>query len=637
MPCHFGLAQPFIIPLILYLLLLFEKKPSFLISFFIGLTVFLTSLLHFYFFGINVFIISFYFFFRLFTQSKTAEQTAILPTSWFKNVLSSPPAQYAIRMIPHYFLMTCTTLLFYYFWMMSKDPVLDRSPEPYGFLVYLANWEGVFTWQGNPFWGWINDQIFILDDTGFEGQVYIGLVATLFFVGCIFAGIRSLWKRSLFTFFTSQSSFFKASLGSGLVLLMLSMGLPFIIPPFEFLMDYVGPLRQFRSMGRFAWAFYFVINIWAFHSVYFYLKNRSIKWQYGGFVLILGLLLWESFQFNQQFKFQLQKVPYWTTGIPFTAIDSIDFERYQATVPIPYFSIGSNNFNKGPEGFNLQRSGIIGTQTGLPTTGAMLTRSSLKQTFNQWQLVLEPYRTPAIFKDFVNEKPLLLVWFNNPKEDYMPRYGHLLNHAKSIYKEGQLELYHTELSDFSERIKEKQVAIKNVIQQDSLFKINGFASTDSAVNFVYQDFETMPSIKAYLSKGAFSGQLNQSNPLFFDVLPNVEVDSLYHLQMWTWVQEDKLAETVVLLEEEDLAGNILQRKEFRIWPDTRTFDPNGWALMECFFQPKAVDSRFKFSFQGAPRDERIQYFDELLIKPVGTHLYKELDNYWWMDNLWMEK
>ena len=72
----------------------------------------------------------------------------------------------------------------------------------------------------------------------------------------------------------------------------------------------------------------------------------------------------------------------------------------------------------------------------------MLTRSSLKQTFNQWQLVLEPYRTPAIFKDFANEKPLLLVWFNNPKEDYMPRYGHLLNHAKSIYKEGQLELYH---------------------------------------------------------------------------------------------------------------------------------------------------------------------------------------------------
>ena len=637
MTSHFGLAQPFIIPLILYLLLLFEKKPSYTISLWIGVSVFLTSFLHFYFFGILVFLISFYFFFRLFNQPKKEENTAVLPANSLSKITASPPFQYAIRMIPHYFLMVVVTFLFYYFWMMSRDPVIDRSPNPYGFLVYLTNWEGVFLWKGNPIFGWINENIIRFRATTFEGKVYIGLIAGTFFISILFRVILRLVKKSFRPSSWSSNSFLNASFGAAMVLLILSLGLPFIISPFEFLIDYVGPLRQFRSIGRFAWVFYFVINIIAFYSLFHFFKSKSKTPQIIGITLLLSVLIFESFSFSYKNKLSLSKVPYWTKGDSFTSIDSIEFNKYQASLPIPYFNVASNNFDESPEGFQTQRSYVLANQTGLPTTGAMLTRNSLLQTFNQWQLILEPYREPAIFKDFKNDKPLLLIWFNNPKEDYHPQFGHLKDGAIPIYKEGEMELFETELSDFSNRIAAQKNEIQQSIKDNSLFGINDFLSTDSSLNFIYQNFDNQPSEKTYLSSGAYAGQLNAWNQLFFDTIPNQQADSLYHFQIWAWVYEDKMPGTLFTLQEEEETGHILQQQRFHIWPNVRTLDPEGWALVNYEFHLKAKNSRIRITFSGKPRDERTQYFDELLIKPVGTHLYQEKENYWWKDNLWMEK
>lgn len=630
--CHFGLAQPFIIPLILYLLLLFEKKPSFKISFLIGLSVFLASFLHFYFFGINVFIISFYFFFRLFNQPKN---TAISTDSFFKKMLQYPPVEYAIQMIPHYFLMVVTTLIFFYVWMIGKDPVLDRSPNPYGFLVYISNWEGIFLWDGNPLLALIKKQF---RETQFEGRAYIGMVALVFLIGAIFNWLKSGFKRFFITENKQASTFFKAAFGSSTVLLAIAMAIPFVYSSMEFLMDYAGPLRQFRSLGRFAWVFFYAINIIAFCSIYYYLKDKSKTVKSVTFLLMFSCLFFEAYQFTNRTELKLAKVAHWEKGNQFSELESIDFSQYQATVPVPYFSVGSNNFNNHTSGYIPQRSQTIAIQTGVPTTGAMLTRSSFRQTVNHWQMLLETYRSPAIFQDFKNEKPLLLLWRNTDNSNYHPTYGHLKEGATSVYKEGELEMFHVELANFDNRIKAKKQAIANTLQQDSLFKIKNFRSTDSLENFVFQNYASLSADKAYLDGGAFTAKLNIENVVFSDTLPNVQKDSLYQVQAWVWMNEDKMPASKFTLIEEDAAGAILQKQVFHLWPNIRTFDPNGWALLNYQFRPKAVGSRFKISFTGEqPRDERTQYFDELLIKPVETHLYKETDKFIWMDNLWFER
>jgi len=395
-------------------------------------------------------------------------------------------------------------------------------------------------------------------------------------------------------------------------------------------------------MGRFAWVFYFAINIMAFYSIFHWLEKKHKGLKITGFILAFALLFFESYHFNRQNKFALQEVDYWTKGELFTSIDSINFSNYQASLPIPYFNVASDHLNQNSTGFALQKSAVLANQTGLPTIGAMLTRNSISQTFYQWQLVLKPYRSPVIFEDYKSRKPLVIIWFHNPKGDYLSQYGHLLDGAKSIYKKDQLELFETELIAFEERILAEKTSIKKAINEDSLFQINQFKSTDSIENFVYLNFDEKESKKAYLSSGAIGGILEVENQIFKGKIPNIQVDSMYHFQLWAWIFEDKMPNTSLILQEIDNVGNVLQKQRFHIWPESPnhiyTFDPNGWALVDFSFQPKTSNSQFSISFEGnISQDNRIQYFDELLIKPKHVQLYQETEKYWRKDNLWFEK
>jgi len=638
MTAHFGLAQPFVLPLLLYLLLLFEKKQSLFISFLIGLTIFISSFLHFYFFGISVFFVSFYFLFRLLNQR---QKEALSTTNFSQKILQSAPVTYAIRMIPPYFLMVGIPLAFFYFWMIGQDPVLDRTATPYGLLVYVSNLEGNFLSDINPINEWFMTTIITPRPTQFEGKSYVGMVAVLFVLFLIIRWIGSGFRKSFLPVTPTFHPFLRAALGMGIVLLILSMGLPFVIPPLEFLKDYVGPIKQFRSLGRFAWAFYFVINMVAFYWIYICISKQQKIWRTTGFIAVFGLLFFEAYQLSYQTKFKLNYPMYWEPGNSLSAYDAqneaLDFSQYQATIPIPYYSIGSNNFNYPTGGLIKQRVQTISVQTGIPTTGAMLTRSSRQQTFNQFQLIVEPYRIPNIFQDFKSEKPLLLAWRNNPQNDYLNLYGHLKEGAKSIFLDGELELFHVEIQDFQYRIDQKKRNIATALESDSLFTVANFLTTDSIQRFVFEDFENQPSTEIYLGKGALEGNLSKENLLFHQTLPNVTVGENYHLQCWVWVNEDQLPATLISFTEKDPQGNILQKKDFHVWPNYRTLDANGWLLMEHFFQPRAVNSKFKWTFTSLQKEERIQQFDELLIKPINTHLYRETKEYIWMDNLWFEK
>ena len=626
---HFGLAQPFVIPMVLYLLLKFEQKPSFKISLWLGLGLLLTSFLHFYFLGINVLLISLYFLFRWLSQNFRSPST---PFS------DSPFVRYAIKMIPHYFLMVGIPFLFFFFWMMSRDPVTDRSPYPYGFLVYISDWRGILTTLSNPFWNWVKEHLFSFQQAPFEGRNYIGLGALIFLAGSPFYLLKHRLQNRPYFFSLFKNDFLKAGFWTAVVLLLFSFGYPFIFSPFEFLMDYVGPLRQFRSLGRFAWVFYYFINLAAFWSFYQMIKASSNRNRFLAMFLVFGLLYFDAYHLMIGKNYSLEKVDYWSKGPSFTSIDTVDFSKYQASVPVPYYNIASNYMDKSPTGFCLQKSAVLSFQTGLPSTGSMLTRNGIQQTYNQWQLVLPPYREPQIFQDLPNQKPFLLLWFNNPKEDYRPLYGHLLDGARLVFENNQLQLYETELDDFRKRISGQVEAVKNSIAADSLYLLRGFKSTDSLDNFIYESFDTQQADRTYFSAGAFSGGLEEPQVLYEGEIPNGNPNIQYALQLWAYLGDYDLSYSKITLEERDVKGKNLQKLQFHIWPNVYTLDTNGWGLIHFTFQPKGKNSQLKLSFEGnTPRDQRKQQFDELLIKPVGKDLYQETGAYWRKNNLFFQK
>ena len=139
------------------------------------------------------------------------------------------------------------------------------------------------------------------------------------------------------------------------------------------MVDYFGPLKQFRGLGRFTWVFYYVINL----LVFYVLWNRSVrikpdqswreefqlnwdkikkgqlrkcrfvntkKWAIA--VLPLLVLCYEAWTFQK--SKQLHLTPNLAkrelaAPSPDHWLNKVDFTGYQAVMPLPYHHVGSEN------------------------------------------------------------------------------------------------------------------------------------------------------------------------------------------------------------------------------------------------------------------------------------------------------
>jgi hypothetical protein len=436
---HLGLAPPFVIPAILYGLILLEKKPKISISIYLSLVLFLTAMLHFYFFAIGTMMIGLYYVFSSIRH---------LNLKWvYVN-------------FPYYIGAIVPPTAFFLFWMILKDPIADRPSKPLGFLLYRSKWEGIFLFPKIPFWDWVDHNIIKIENVEFEGWAYVGLVAGIFTLSTLIFWFLRRCKLPLLPYIgEGNEKYAYPMLGTGVVIAFIACGVPFNIKGLAFLLDYTGPLRQFRSIGRFAWVFYFVLNIIAFTSIYnrFIKLNRHVV-RLIAFTIVLGILTYEAwvFSYTKYMFSQVKEVENLQPGKKFTDIPEIDYADFQAILPIPYINIGNNNFAAVGNGNIIQYSMVMSAQTGLPITGAMLTRTSTSQTFKQMQLVSKPFQHPIILDEYPNKKPLLLLVSNDLSKDDSLLYSHLFLDQKILYESKLWRLYRLELENFDNKIRHRK-------------------------------------------------------------------------------------------------------------------------------------------------------------------------------------
>ncbi|MEK7256235.1 MAG: hypothetical protein AAB316_15895, partial [Bacteroidota bacterium] len=578
---HLGLAPPFVIPAVIWGLLKFHQKPSWKVSGFLGLVVFVASMLHFYFFAMTVLTITGYLFFALFQPEEKKLTPGNQAFREKKNFIFFLPKSLISRcqlLAPHYFLMVLLPLAFFLFWLILNDPVTDRSPKPWGFLNYMAQPESVFASLEFPLYKWINDHWVRFERVSFEGWAYIGIVADVFILVAVFRWLFSRFQKNLLGFFEpDERRFFYPLLGAGIVLLLLACSFPFVIPGLEGWLDHAGMLRQFRSTGRFAWVFYFVINVVALAGLFHLLsawRRKAAKILCFG--LILSALTYEAWVFtNNQFMFHgYEQVPELMPGKRFTDQLDLDFSKYQAIIPIPYYNVGSNNFGAPGGQTSIQQSLILGAQTGLPVTGAMLTRSSRQQAFRQLQLVNQPYRMPAVFEDYPNDKPLLLLWSKPFSEDDEKRYGHLRQEAHLLHETERWSFYEIDLAAFQRRIEQRKVEVLEAKKAKKLHRVSGFLSTDSVENFVFQNFDNQSAAEnVCLGNGAWQGKAGDLNTLFSGSLPQAKAGNRWHVLAWFFVNEDRFSQTLIRIREEDEKGRKLQEKAYMPGHQAVEYDP----------------------------------------------------------------
>jgi hypothetical protein len=601
---HYSLAYPFAIPLFMLLLLKFSEKPGLKGSFTIAILTFFMAGTHLYFFGIYAMILGFYYLIGLIRKEK-----------WFKNIPHSLLHFSVQSILPFLAVLILTSL---------NNSVIDRPQSPWGFLVYKTNWKSIFLPVGRPM-GQYFAEFLDFSQLEWEGVAFVGFVGAVFTI--LIAGVfifRLFKKRWAGLYDLTGHPLLNLLFWVSILALMYSFGIPFIFK-LEFLLDYLGMVKQMRGIGRFAWVFFYVINIVAFYMFYQWFKDKDYTKKWILLALPLTVLLWDGWisvrahepVLNNHFS-KLDG-----TNSEFSrALADIDFSKYQAIIPLPCFAIGSENVWISPGDALIRETLILSIATGLPTTGSCLARTSISQTYKHLQLTQEAYVEPTIFADFKSEKPFLIIAIPDLLKE--PDLG-ILKASNKLFDTDDFSLYEISYSDLKGLYKStKQQVQQSFEREEKLFEINGFLASDSILNFFYDSFENGSDEKALGGSRSFKGRWNGFHRMFDNALPNMVQGVEYTASFWFHgYYKDLYSRAVMEIAFIDTINHKTKAEYAGIHQKLSILD-GDWALVEWKFVLPENTNQIQFTiWNDDAKPEWVFFIDDFLIRPSGNNLYME--------------
>ncbi|MDD5693734.1 MAG: hypothetical protein PHD61_00310 [Bacteroidales bacterium] len=591
---HLSLSYSFFIPTAIYLLIP-DKKDNRIITrhdHLLSAFILLGFLLHAYLGMIIAFLSGFYFLFRVLVDFRLDS----LRVYFFKGLV--------VTVVPAVLFFLLITL---------TDTHTGRSTDPLGFFTYRASFYSVF-FQCKPFAllkvsvspGW----------EAWEGWAYIGILSAVFIVpALIMVLVMRLGKQS------SETQRFLLALGAaGVIALAFSCAFPFNLG-LQHWVDAFPLFKIFRSIGRFAWIFYYVsgiLTIWFLNLVF---KNKFLL----PVVVLLPLLYAiEAFPTYQSYSkytrmtpnlFNISKVDKGQKDI----IDEIKKSEFQAIIPLPFYHIGSENFGKSSTGKIYKESMIISYHTKLPLFSCNLSRTSIWESKNIMQLLAPPYYDKPIRNDLHNRKDLLIYWNNDPVNSYetdlIARSKHLFtNEAGSLYRISVGDMFDLNMIPVFELFQEEKASLH--------FLDNHFVdSTD--IPFYYKDFDSRIRDTAFFGAGAYYGRNKNYNLLATLDSGFLKPGNTYKLTYWKYNRGPNYGQGVL-----NPLG-IVSENGIWIAKTAPKFSPvinDDWTLFELEFQPQLINSQIQIYEvdYSKTQKELPDIIDELLIYQKGETLYREI-------------
>ncbi len=619
---HYCLSFSFLLPMTIWLLIRFGRRPKLSISIAIAFIPILANHIHPYHMAMVVFLISGYFFFR-FCYQPTFKQFKWLSSHLLIQLL-----------IPLAYLFIITVL---------NDPIADRPAWPSGFTLYVTRLQSLILPIDLPLGAFIQENITDIQYVRSETRAYLGMVVIF---GGLFLIFRYFYKKIRPSADRTADTVFNPTLRyllwAAFVILMYAACIPFAPLGLEWMTDYLGYLRQFRALGRFAWVFFYVSNIAVLYALFHLIakvqRETLRKFCYG---LILGVLLLEGIGYLFWEKYELvprpeQRELYSRADNPW--LYSIKLEKYQAILPIPFFHIGSENIWMNPYGKQLHRTMWAGVETGLPVMGAFLGRTSLSQTINLVEMISQPYRRPLILDDLPNQKPFLVFVTKEAEELVNSRYNHILKDLTQLYEDESIRLFEMPISTFEKQVQSSHTNFRNEVDSAIMFVHPEILSKDSLVTFYYQSFDEEKSDWVYQGGGAKT--LESRKPyIFFDgPLPVHQAKESYTISFWSKMDYDLAPKSKITYTEYlPASGEVLAERTYLFFEFIQVVD-QGWMLVDVPLELKHKDSHLKITIQNEDLlYGEVFYLDELQIRSASTRLYKKEKDWIMVNNRWIPR
>ena len=355
---HFALAYTIYIPLLLYLIT--RKELNGINNyFFLTCTILLFSFLHPYYLLIGIVLLA-----------------TLLPYHLF--------FQFNLKILFCNLLAILIPLIIVKLTLNFTDIVTDRPENPFGIWKYRSSFESVFFPKFKPFIELISGPLGLNPGT-FEGNAYVGILGLPIFIFSIVYFIKKRLQSEKITSYFRTEIFFYLFFSSVIIWLFS------LYHPFKFIIDptlEIAPvLKQFRSLGRFGWIFYYTFSIFISINIsnfYAYLKNKtSISIAVLAISILLSLWFLDANGNMNTIKHYLSKKHYVevqkSSYLSNIELSEIDNNSYDAILTLPVFHVGSEIENYEGSSLSIFETFKIASDLGIPFVSTYSSRVSASQ------------------------------------------------------------------------------------------------------------------------------------------------------------------------------------------------------------------------------------------------------------------
>lgn len=530
------------------------------------------------------------------------------------------------------FLAALIPIVIFQGFLAATDSVADRPNDPYGFFLYRAYLSGIFLPVEGPLWDAWNRLLQHVKRPEGEAFAYTGLVCAVVFVFTLVRWgkniFRMQWKRLLLP---SLPGDLQIAFWSAVLVLLFAMAFPFTLG-LEFLLEILTPLKQFRSLGRFAWVFYYVFCVYAVY--YLYLLFRRMRQRgLGSFawgMLAIAFVVWgaESALFLQtktkrikegdhQNVFQERPDDYgkWLSD------SGRSLDEFQAILPIPAFFLGSEKFI--PQFFNrtsVRESFKASYDTGLPLACGMMSRTSLSQSLQTIQVLSNSLIPKTVFSEYPSDKPLLMlvvdeVPLTHHEQALVPR-GRLIasRNGISLYELRQLDVFDDG----------KGLITSFEAERDSMYQQEGLFSREPA--WTYFDGFDAGNVSSFGAESLKANTKIDTLPLFEGAIPVSR-----RMRASLWVKADVRASDFPILhyKEFDVSGKEIIHQEIN--PKFFANISGDWVEAYHVFTPVSPDNRMEMYIAG-----KYPEVESFLIRPDEIDVYMPTPDGLMWNNIYVE-
>lgn len=587
---HYALAYLFVVPGIIWFLIKHFEKPSYKLSIVIAIYTFIISSLHLYFFAFSALIwLSFHLYLYLIAKPKSVRQL--------------------ITSVLHVFIQVILPYLFINVLVSSDSVFLDRTKTPWGLLNFNTNISGVFF----PYDKWYTSIISKFVNPAsieWEAKEFMGIVGALGLIYIILKLAKSIFSLNLSKIlrpFNNPVIDYLAWLS--IISLIVAFAYPLNTSFGTILLDHIGLLKQFRGIARFAWITYISISIVTIYLV-FVVKNKT--WLNTLCILILFIdAFYPNNSIQNQYNNPIEEIADVNNStVRNSWLNKININDYQAIITFPFYTNGSENIYDERGSWCLRYGMIVSMKTGIPLLPIHMSRSSLSQVYNNFNLVQEPYRKPEILNHIQKNKKFIVIAFEN---NFKSNELQFLSECTKIGTSGEYSFYEIGYEQLKNRT-------------DDLFnkKINEIGNcipVEKADNIWTNNFENFNSNKAYYSKGAFAHPSQHYLTFFEDTIPHAKPGN-YVISYWVGnFNRDLIPRGTLEVMLYDKYGRIYETYSTNIGKQFVIID-NDWALIEKTITLNNASDKVKLTVWNTELKTDSNIIDRLLIRPENLNVYE---------------